>query len=231
MDAIDWHSSIAVSFDKGYQTTPRFMERLSVWNAAIERWLPIGGAVLDAGCGSGVLSLVAAQRAGSVVAFDGSEEMIRIARGKALPANSGTVTFEVASLSEISNFGAGSFDLVMSSSVLEYVDDLEDALQSHAAMLKKGGTLLVSMPNGESVYRWFEGRIYKVTKYPRYRSCVHHVPRVAAFESRLRNVGLEPVGTLTFAMAPVLGRLMRKAGLGIRSDTMFLTAAQQTKAI
>ena len=107
MDAIDWHSSIAVSFDKGYQTTPRFMERLSVWNAAIERWLPIGGAVLDAGCGSGVLSLVAAQRAGSVVAFDGSEEMIRIARGKALPANSGTVTFEVASLSEISNFGAG----------------------------------------------------------------------------------------------------------------------------
>ena len=33
MDAVELHSSIAESFDRGYQTSPRFIERLAVWKA------------------------------------------------------------------------------------------------------------------------------------------------------------------------------------------------------
>ena len=227
MDAIDWHSSIAESFDKGYQTSPRFVERLVVWDAAIGRYLPEGGAVLDAGCGSGVLSVVASRRARSVVAFDGSEEMIRIARAKAPSQNGCDIAFEVATLSEIERFGRRSFDVVLSSSVLEYVEDLDGALRAHAAMLKKGGILLVSMPNGDSLYRRLETGIFHITSRPRYRRCVRHVPHPAIFENTLRRVGLDPVFKTTFAAAPFLGQIMRGAGLQSLSDAMFLVAARE----
>ena len=198
--------------------------------SSIERYLPAGGSVLDAGCGSGVLSFVASQRAGSVVAFDGSEEMIRIARRKIAPSNSGNVSIAVAPLTEICSFGTGSFDLVISSSVLEYVDDIDAALRAHAEMLKKDGILLVSMPNGESLYRWLEGGVFRISNHPRYRRCVYHVPRAAMFEQRLRRASLEPLETVTFAAVPVLGRVLRAVGLGSRSDMMFLTAAGRTNA-
>ncbi len=229
MDAIGWHSSIAESFDKGYQIAPRFVERLEIWRHAMERYLPKGGAVLDAGCGSGVLSLVASTRAQSVVAFDGSEEMIRIARGKVPPLNGGNVVFEVAHLSEIERFGTRSFDLVLSSSVLEYVEDLYDALRAHAAMLKNGGTLLVSMPNGQSLYRRLETSFFQIAGRPRYRHCVRHVPHPADFEDMLRRTGLEPVSRTTFAVAPLVGPTMRAAGLGSFGDTMFLIAARRVE--
>jgi 2-polyprenyl-3-methyl-5-hydroxy-6-metoxy-1,4-benzoquinol methylase len=227
VDAIDWHSSIAESFDRGYQISTRFIERLKVWSTAIEAYLPGGGTVLDAGCGTGVLSLAASARAESVIGFDGSEEMVSIARGKIPPPNAGKIAFEVATLSEMERFGPGSFDLVLSSSVLEYVDDLDTNLRAHAAMLKEGGTLLVSMPNGGSLYRWLESRVFEITGRPRYRRCVRHVPRPAAFEDRLRRAGLRPVSTITFAVAPVLGKPLRAAGLRSRGDTMFLTAAHR----
>lgn len=227
MDAIGWHSSIAESFDKGYQVSARFIERLAIWSSSIERYLPKGGTVLDAGCGSGVLSVVASTRAGSVVGFDGSEDMIRIARRKVLPPDAGNVVFEVAPLSEIERFGSRSFDLVLSSSVLEYVDDLDNALCAHAAMLRNGGTLLVSMPNGGSLYRWLESGLFQVAGRPRYRRCVRHLPQPAAFEDRLRIAGLEPVSTITFAAAPVFGPVMRMARLQHLGDTMFLTAAHR----
>ena len=185
-----------------------------------------GGAVLDAGCGTGVLSVAACAYAESVVAFDGSEDIIRIARRKTLLPKSGKMTFEVAPLSGIARFGLGSFDLVLSSSVLEYVDDLDAALRSHAAMLKKDGTLLVSMPNGGSLYRWFESALFRASRRPCYRRCVRHVPRVVIFEECLRRAGLEPISTVTFAAAPVLGVPMRAFGLSSCSDTMFLTAAR-----
>lgn len=227
MDAIDWHSSIAHSFDRGYQVSPRFVERLDIWGTLIKQYLPEGGTVLDAGCGSGVLSFLASTRARSVVAFDGSAEMIRIARDKVPPQNGCDIVFEVASLSEIARFGSRSFDLVLSSSVLEYVDDLDDMLRAHAAMLKDGGTLLVSMPNGRSLYRWIESGVFRISGHPHYRRCVQHVPHPAAFQDRLDRAGLEPVFITTFGAAPLLGKTMRLAGLQGFSDAMFLVAARQ----
>ena len=227
MDAIDWHSSIAQSFDNGYAASRRFRERLAVWRDVMERYLPLGGTVLDAGCGPGVLSFVASTRARSVIAFDGSEEMIRIAREKVPPQNGGDIAFEVATLSEIDRFGPRSFDLVLSSSVLEYVEDLDHALCAHASMLKQGGTLLVSMPNGQSLYRWLETGVFSITGRPRYRRCVRHIPHPATFEDTLTRVGLKPIFRTTYSALPLFGSAMRAAGLQNYGDSMFLIAARQ----
>lgn len=187
----------------------------------------MGGAFLDAGCGSGLFSVVAATRAQRVVAFDGSAEMIALARKKPLPENVGQITFKVADIADIAHFGPGTFDVVLSSSVLEYVEDIDSALRAHAAMLKTGGTLIVSMPNGSSLYRTVEKVAFALTGRPRYLRYVRHVPRPRDLATRLQNLGLQPISVTTYGVAPLVGRMTRRIGLGGRFDTLVVIVARK----
>jgi 2-polyprenyl-3-methyl-5-hydroxy-6-metoxy-1,4-benzoquinol methylase len=224
--AIEWHSRVARSFAEAYQRSPRFAERATLWERFMEAHLPIGGVVLDAGCGAGELSLIAAKRASRVVAFDGSREMIQIAWERAIKLKTGKVSFEVADIADIGKFGQGSFDLVMSSSVLEYQRDLDGALIKHAAMLKPNGRLLVSVPNGASLYRAFERGLFAVSGFPRYRAIVHNVLRQSQFLQALRNAGLTPIEVATYGAAPGFGFATRRLGLSNLGDTMLLVAVR-----
>lgn len=225
--AVEWHSQIADSFSAAYQRSPRFIERAELWRGFIDRHLAAGGAVLDAGCGSGEMSLLAAERAARVVAFDGSAQMIEIARERARAAGRDNISFDVANLADIDRFGQGAFDLVMSSSVLEYQDDVASTLAAHVAMLKPGGVLLVSLPNGASLYRAAERAAFAISGRPRYRAFVRYTPRPAAFLDLLRDAGLQTLETATYGSAPGIGGPMRAAGLARWSDTMQLAAARR----
>src|SRR6185437_12599458 len=137
-----WHSEIAHDFDAGYQRSPLFRQRFEVWSAMIARHLPPGGRVLDAGCGSGVLSFAAAEQGGEVTAFDASPEMIGICESKLAKHPGWKVKFELARLEEALRFGEAAFDLVLCSSVLEYVPDFWGAILGLATCLKPGGVLI-----------------------------------------------------------------------------------------
>jgi demethylmenaquinone methyltransferase/2-methoxy-6-polyprenyl-1,4-benzoquinol methylase/phosphoethanolamine N-methyltransferase len=94
--------------------------RLTIEAAAIAP----GERVLDVGCGTGTLSLLAKQAAGdsgSVVGIDGSPEMIAVAREKAAKANA-QVEFKVALIEQIP-FGDQEFDVVLSSFMLHHLPD------------------------------------------------------------------------------------------------------------
>ena len=225
--AVEWHSQIADSFSAAYQRSPRFIERAELWRGYIARHLATGGAVLDAGCGSGEMALLAAERAARVVAFDGSERMIEIARERARAAGEGNIAFDASTLADIGRFGEGAFDMVMSSSVLEYQDDVAAMLAAHVAMLKPGGVLLVSLPNGASLYRAAERAAFAISGRPRYRAFVRYTPQPAAFLDLLRDTGLQTLETATYGSAPGLGGPMRAAGLARWSDTMQLAAARR----
>ncbi len=227
MSAIDWHSNIAESFDSGYQRSARFAERLRVLGALIEQHLPDGGTFLDAGCGSGVFSLIAARRAAHVTGFDGSADMIALARAKPLPNVQAQVSFEVAELGEIAKFGPGEYDVVFSSSVLEYVEDLRNGLNAHAAMLRSGGVLIVSMPNGDSLYRLAERTVFEAIGRPRYLRYVRHMPRADELAQLVRRAGLQQLSTATFGAAPLLGPAMRALGMARKSDTLTVIAARR----
>ena len=115
---------------------------------------------------------------------------------------------------------------MLCSSVLEYVEDLEGALDWLVERVKPGGTLLVSMPNGASLYRKAERLAFRLTGRPRYYANVRHLPLVATFEGRLQNRGLVIGETRTYAGPAVIRKLMGAQ----RSGTLFVVAATRGSA-
>ena len=116
-----------------------------------------GDTVLDVGCGTGTLALLAKQRLGAdgeVRGIDASEQMIERARKKARNENV-DVTFETAVIEELP-FPDGTFDAVLSTFMLHHLpDDVKAAgLREVARVLKPGGRLLAVDLTGKGSFIW-----------------------------------------------------------------------------
>jgi 2-polyprenyl-3-methyl-5-hydroxy-6-metoxy-1,4-benzoquinol methylase len=229
-DAVAYHTRIASEFDARYSQSPLFKERLAIWTQVLQQQVPPGGTVLDCGCGSGVFSLVAARFAGSVMGFDGSEAMIRLASAKVTPELASRIRFEVARLEDMARFGEGAFDVAFASSVLEYVDDLPGALRLMVQSLKPGGVLIASMPNGASLYRHLERAAFALTGRPAYLATVRHIPSPRRFRSVMEGAGLGTIAQRSYAAPPVFGSALRAVGLASRSDTLMIYTGRKPGA-
>lgn len=105
-----------------------------------------GERLLDAGCGSGWLSGSASRGGARVWAFDVALAGVAAARGRYPEVEA----FSVGDLYRLS-FGAGVFDAVVVSEVLEHLEDIDAALAEVGRILKPGGRLLVSVPYRETI--------------------------------------------------------------------------------
>ena len=97
---------------------------------------------LDAGCGPGLVSRLAAERGYRVLGIDSDERMIRAARRLARRAGSSAV-FEVRSVFDIPPEAA---HVVSACSLLAVLDDKPRGLQSLWTGVRSGGSLLVVEP-------------------------------------------------------------------------------------
>lgn len=219
-DAVDWHESIAASFQAGYDHSPRFRERLALWRDLIARHVAPGDRVLDAGCGAGTFSFEAARVGASVTAIDGSAAMVTLARTRQQELGLTGIEFEVALLDSLSARPAGAFDVVLSSSVLEYLPDLKGEVARLVRLLKPGGRLILSMPNSESLYRKAERVAFGLTGRPRYFAHVKSMASASELEALYREVGVVPVEHHFYA-APPGDRLLAQLGEN-RSKTLLV---------
>ncbi len=110
-----------------------------------------GQNVLDAGCGGGWLTRVAAAAGARVTAVDLSPAMIAGARDLDGGAGAG---YHVANLCDLSLFQDGAFDLVVSHCCLQDVQDHRAALRELARVLRPGGRLILSVVHP---WTWQEG--------------------------------------------------------------------------
>jgi 2-polyprenyl-6-hydroxyphenyl methylase/3-demethylubiquinone-9 3-methyltransferase len=223
-DPVAWHSQIAPDFDANYDQSSAFKERLTVWSQLIEKFVHPCADVLDAGCGSGVFSLLAAQRATSVVGIDASVPMIEIAETRRQQKGCTNVVFQLATL-EDDSFSAGRrFDVILCSSVLEYVADFWPTIDRLMTAMRPAGILIFSMPNGASLYRKIEPLLFRLTGKPAYYGHVRHILPINEIAAGLASRRLRVVTTQYYAATPLLSALARRINRAELADNLFVMA-------
>jgi len=113
--------------------------------------VPVGLAVVDAGCGDGFLTELLAERCERVVGVDHSPERLAVARAR---LDAGNVAFEQGEVDALP-LRAGSMDVVIFSMVLHHVPDIGAALADARRVLRPGGRVVVAdlAPHGEEALR------------------------------------------------------------------------------
>jgi SAM-dependent methyltransferase len=117
-----------------------------------------GEDVLDIGSGPGYLACEMGSGVGpggSVTGVDPSENMLSIARARPRPAGSALVEFRAGEATALPCAG-NSFDVVTSTQVYEYVEDVPAALAEARRVLRPGGRLLVLDTDWDSIV-WQSG--------------------------------------------------------------------------
>ena len=226
-NAVTWHSSIATEFDKKYEDKPNFIERYTVWKYYIDKYSDSGNCVLDVGCGSGVFSFYLAKKNRKVIAMDASDEMLEICKAKKKRHASKNVEILKCDINRLCDFVSIRSSLIVCSSVLEYLEDMQSVIDSFSLLLEKGGILLFSIPNKSSIYRKMESVAYRITGYPKYYRYVKNVCTLAEVSDLLKKHGYIPMEHEYFGSTPLLSKIFSKFGLSKYSDNLLLIAAQK----
>ena len=182
-DAVEFHSERVEQFASMYDVSRAFRQRVRVWSRLITSCADPTADVLDIGCGVGTFSFIASQQFRSVVGVDGSETMIAEARHRG--AGSPNVTFRPGRLEKVHE-GHAPVSLVLCSSVIEYVENFDLAMDALAAVTAPGGHLIVSVPNSRSPYRTVEAVSFRLLQRPAYFRHVRNFKTVR----EMRNAGL-----------------------------------------
>jgi 2-polyprenyl-3-methyl-5-hydroxy-6-metoxy-1,4-benzoquinol methylase len=135
-----FYESIAERFD-GLDHPADVRRRLSVVFDECLGLTPLAGLrALDAGCGYGVFSRAAADRGAAVVSLDIGTRLVARAMaragGRGLVSDAGRLAVR-----------DGSFDVVISSEMLEHAEAPERAIRELARVLRPRGLLVLTTPN------------------------------------------------------------------------------------
>ncbi len=121
--------------------------------------------ILNAGCGSGELSLQLAAAGHQVLGIDPSSDYIELARRNAEDASIDLCSFLVSS---IEDFAADDvFDCVVATDVLEHIEDDCAAFEKLAGLVKPGGILLITVPAGQWLYGFHDEALGHYRRYSR----------------------------------------------------------------
>lgn len=139
-EAIEYHEREARNFKDKYLVKESFKSRLLLWEHLIRNAGTSFTKSMDLGCGPGWMTNVLCEVSENVAAIDGSEQMIAQSKVTLGPRvlkvefYNNTISPELFTL-----WPAESFDLIISSSVLEYVDNAEGVLKKSFEVLASNG--------------------------------------------------------------------------------------------
>jgi len=134
----------AAKWSKQYRSGGHMADRIERFLSAIGSRCSTPGRILDMGCGTGEIARALAQQGWQVTACDISAGMIETARQQAgEPAPEWLVLEPGRSLP----FPDESFEVIVSSSVLEYIADLPSHLAEIVRVLRPGGWYVATVPD------------------------------------------------------------------------------------
>jgi SAM-dependent methyltransferase len=136
--AEDWNGASGWEFIEQRERHERMLGPLTARLLAAAR-IQAGENVLDAGCGCGDVTILAARATGSGHALGADFSRIQVAEARRLAA-AANARFEVADV-QVHPFGAGVFDVVLSSFGVMFFDDPAAAFGNLRKALRRGGRL------------------------------------------------------------------------------------------
>jgi len=162
--AVDYHNELAPTWEDRYDR-PSFKRREQIIKAFVMDQPLTSQYWIDAGCGTGRLSRLLAAQGANVVGVDAAEEMLSMGRELAGQLAVGD-RLRFQHIEDVNHlpFAASSFDGVLCSSVLEYLDDPFGCLREFARVVRSGGTLIVSVPNCRSILRRAQSIEFRLTR-------------------------------------------------------------------
>lgn len=225
-NAIDWHTDIARNFDQKYTTSRNFRERYSIWTDIIDKYSNDKFLVLDIGCGSGVFSFYSAERNKEVIGIDASEKMLQICFEKLDELATKNVKFINGNIESLSQHVDHKADMVICSSVLEYIDDLDASIELIKQSMNVDGVFLFSMPNKQSLYRKLEALSYKLFGRPKYYKYVKNVCTLDEMTIKLKRFGFSTMEYKYYGETTFLSAIFRKMRLPQYSDNLYVIVAR-----
>jgi 2-polyprenyl-3-methyl-5-hydroxy-6-metoxy-1,4-benzoquinol methylase len=174
----------AATWSEKYAPEGRLAGRVTQLACAVGHHASSGERVLDLGCGTGELARYMAFMGLRVTGCDISPEMlVRAATADKLDAvdwvqldpNWQTLPFE-----------AGTFDVVVAASVLEYVNFPDDFLRECARLLRPSGNLLCTVPDPTHPIRWLEWLAAKILSIAPLRATGENWPRLDRYRAYLQ---------------------------------------------
>jgi len=180
--------------------------------------------VLDVGCGDGVLAAAFARRGAQVTGIDASPEMIAAARSRA-ERHAKSMTFEIGQ-AEALPFEDNTFDVVVSITVLCFIEDAAIALREMKRILKPGGRLVIGELGRYSIWAairrikgWFGSAVWKSARFRSPSELKRLATLAGLVETSVRGaVFYPPIG---FA-ARLLGPIDRRIGACTTMGAAFL---------
>lgn len=178
-----------------------------------------GVALLDVGCGGGLLSEEFARLGCSVVGIDPSGASLDAARAHA--EQSGLSIDYVSGVAEALPVEDGSFDAVVCCDVLEHVGDVATAVREAARVLRPGGLYLF-----DTINRTLRSKLLMIKLFQEWRATAFMEPdvhdyamfiRPAELDAHLRAAGLVPadiVGIGPSVLPPRALMLLRARATG-----------------
>jgi len=142
------------------------------------------GDLLDAGCGSGHLSLEALRRGANVTAVDLSPEMLDVTR-RTCAAYTGHLQVRQLDMASIGLLEPARFDRILSIDVLEHVKDDMSAARHLARLLKPKGVMVILVPAMPSLYGPRDRAEGHYRRYSRHR-LRHMLTQAGLHVTRLR---------------------------------------------
>lgn len=106
-----------------------------------------GKAVLDVGCGGGILSDSMARKGAQVTGIDLSTKALKVAQLHALEAGTANVRYREVSAEAMAAEMPGQFDVVTCMEMLEHVPDPSSVVRACSQLVKPGGWVFFSTLN------------------------------------------------------------------------------------
>ncbi len=210
-----FHDSLAKNWNDKYDSGG-FKDRIIFFELLLQNFIRTADLWLDAGCGTGTLSRMMCLKGVQVIAVDGSPKMIECAKNESI-ALSGNITYKLVDTIETLDFQSSSFDHALCSSVIEYVENPEQALCELFRVIRPSGILIVSVPNRLSIIRLVQKllriacKVFGKDAYP-YLSVSKNEYSSAEIKSLLNKVGFVVEDVQIFD--PILPAFTSKLYLG-----------------